>query len=83
MVDNIGRKNQRGLESYGRNQKGGHKKFCEHCKSKGHIFEQCFEIIGYRDWYKGKRNKKMVNSMLAAQVLDDSSSTDYVQDTPL
>ena len=83
MVDNTRRKNHGGLKSHGRNQKAGNRKFVEHGKSEGHTFEQCFERIGYSEWYKGKRNKKMVNSMLAAQVLHNSGSTNFALDTPL
>lgn len=31
------------------------RKFCDFCKSKGHTFETCFEIVGYPDWWKGLR----------------------------
>nr|GEU89828.1 retrovirus-related Pol polyprotein from transposon TNT 1-94 [Tanacetum cinerariifolium] len=35
------------------------------------FFEQCFERLGYLDWYKGKKNKK--GKKMAAQVLSDFS----------
>nr|GEX10157.1 hypothetical protein CTI12_AA301390 [Tanacetum cinerariifolium] len=31
---------------------------CTGCGQGGHTIEQCFEKIGYQDWYKGKKNKK-------------------------
>ena len=34
------------------------KRVCTHCNQEGHTVEQCFEKIGYRDWYKGKKAKK-------------------------
>nr|GEU89786.1 uncharacterized mitochondrial protein AtMg00810-like [Tanacetum cinerariifolium] len=30
------------------------KRVCTRCNQEGHIVEQCFERIGYPDWYKGK-----------------------------
>lgn len=26
--------------------------FCDHCKKQGHLKEDCFELIGYPNWYK-------------------------------
>ena len=55
------------------------KKYCTHCKQDGHLFEQCFERLGYPDWYKGKKNKK--GGRMVAQVNADFES--YMQhDTP-
>ncbi|GJY56807.1 retrovirus-related pol polyprotein from transposon TNT 1-94 [Tanacetum coccineum] len=34
------------------------KRFCTRCNQEGHIVDQCFEKIGYPDWYKGKKSKK-------------------------
>nr|GEZ13076.1 hypothetical protein [Tanacetum cinerariifolium] len=34
------------------------KRSCSHCRQEGHVFEQCFERIGYPDKYKGKKEKK-------------------------
>ncbi|VFQ58426.1 unnamed protein product [Cuscuta campestris] len=48
--------------------KTGDQKYCKHCKSEGHLYEQCFERIGYPDWYKGKKNKKFGNTKLATHV---------------
>ncbi|GJU12708.1 pyridoxal 5'-phosphate synthase-like subunit PDX1.2 [Tanacetum coccineum] len=42
------------------------KKICTNCGQEGHLFEQCFERLGYPDWYKGKKAKK--NNRLAAHV---------------
>lgn len=33
-----------------RRNKDGIKKFCSHCKTKGHTVENFFEKIGYPDW---------------------------------
>lgn len=41
-----------------RKSNGDVKKYCNHCNQSGHVFEQCFERIGYPDWYKGKKGKK-------------------------
>ncbi|KAL8145022.1 hypothetical protein AgCh_003299 [Apium graveolens] len=37
-------------------------RFCDFCKMKGHVKEQCFKIIGYPDWYKGKFPNQQTNS---------------------
>lgn len=29
-------------------------RFCDFCKMKGHSKDQCFKIVGYPDWFKGK-----------------------------
>ncbi|GKB58796.1 retrovirus-related pol polyprotein from transposon TNT 1-94 [Tanacetum coccineum] len=42
------------------------KKVCTNCGQEGHLFEQCFERLGYPDWYKGNKAKK--NNRLAAHV---------------
>ncbi|GJW63602.1 copia protein [Tanacetum coccineum] len=42
------------------------KKICTNCGQEGHLFEQCFERLGYPNWYKGKKAKK--NNRLAAHV---------------
>ncbi|GKD18952.1 retrovirus-related pol polyprotein from transposon TNT 1-94 [Tanacetum coccineum] len=34
------------------------KKVCTNCGQEGHLFERCFERLGYPDWYKGKKAKK-------------------------
>nr|GEU42807.1 hypothetical protein [Tanacetum cinerariifolium] len=48
------------------NYKHDVKRNCTHCKQDGHTMDQCFEKIGYPDWYKGKKTKK--SSKLAAHV---------------
>nr|GEZ41060.1 hypothetical protein [Tanacetum cinerariifolium] len=40
---------------------------CTGCGQDGHTVEQCFEKIGYTDWYKGKKNKK--GGKIAANVV--------------
>ena len=47
----------------------GDKKTCTYCKQDGHVYEQCFERLGYPDWYKGKKNRK--GGRMAAQVTTD------------
>ena len=32
------------------NKKGKMDRFCDHCKMRGHIVDQCFKIHGYPDW---------------------------------
>ncbi|GJV83787.1 retrovirus-related pol polyprotein from transposon TNT 1-94 [Tanacetum coccineum] len=34
------------------------KRYCTRCNQEGHTVDQCFEKIGYPDWYKGKKAKK-------------------------
>lgn len=31
-------------------------RYCEFCKTKGHLKDQCFKLVGYPDWYKGKQS---------------------------
>ncbi|GKC63699.1 retrovirus-related pol polyprotein from transposon TNT 1-94 [Tanacetum coccineum] len=49
-----------------------YKKVCTGCGQEGHLFEQCFERLGYPDWYKGKKAKK--NSRIVAHVIQDLMS---------
>nr|XP_043615690.1 uncharacterized protein LOC122587575 [Erigeron canadensis] len=49
-------------------------KNCTYCKQDGHSYEQCFERLGYPDWYKGKKTKK--GSIMAAQVGVDLGTKD-------
>ncbi|XP_071708952.1 uncharacterized protein [Rutidosis leptorrhynchoides] len=51
----------------GKNEPKVDKKHCTFCNEDGHLHEQCFERVGYPDWYKGKRNKKKPQRV-AAQV---------------
>ena len=54
-------------------------KTCNHCKNRGHTVDQCFQLIGYPDWYNtiksGKKNG-------GAHKLAANVHTDY-NDTPL
>ncbi|XP_074378666.1 uncharacterized protein LOC141720217 [Apium graveolens] len=43
--------NQRAIKDPRKN-KGD--RFCDFCKMKGHLKDQCFKLVGYPDWYKGK-----------------------------
>ncbi|KAK1390070.1 hypothetical protein POM88_018248 [Heracleum sosnowskyi] len=29
-------------------------RFCDYCKVRGHLKDQCFKLTGYPDWFKGK-----------------------------
>ncbi|XP_065861010.1 uncharacterized protein [Euphorbia lathyris] len=31
-------------------------KFCKYCRKSGHEKADCFKLVGYPDWYKGKKN---------------------------
>ncbi|KAG5607164.1 hypothetical protein H5410_028656, partial [Solanum commersonii] len=31
--------------------------YCDHCKTKGHMKSDCFQLIGYLPWYKGKKKE--------------------------
>lgn len=38
--------------------RGYGKRICCHCREEEHIKDNCFELIGYPDWYKGKKARK-------------------------
>ncbi|GJW10977.1 hypothetical protein Tco_1576804 [Tanacetum coccineum] len=52
----------------------GEKRVCTFCNQEGNLAEQCFEKIGYPDWYKGKKGKK-TRANMDNQVRTDLSST--------
>lgn len=52
------------------------KKNCSYCKFDGHVYEQCFERLGYPDWYKGKKVKR--HTRMAAQV-----NANFDQNSPI
>nr|GEU79064.1 hypothetical protein [Tanacetum cinerariifolium] len=56
------------------------KKVCTNYGQEGHLFEQCFERLGYPDWYKGKKAKK--NNRLAAHV-NSGFDEHFSGETPL
>ncbi|KAH0748674.1 hypothetical protein KY290_027906 [Solanum tuberosum] len=31
--------------------------FCDHCNSKGHMRGDCYQLIGYPPWFKGKKKE--------------------------
>ncbi|GJZ01387.1 retrovirus-related pol polyprotein from transposon TNT 1-94 [Tanacetum coccineum] len=71
---NGGRKDNKGSRNDGKNDG---KRFCNGCHQEGHTVDQCFEKIGYPDWYKGKKAKKQ--GRIAANVslgFDDHFSAD-------
>lgn len=59
-------------------KKGKGDKFCDHCKVKGHLIDQCFKIHGYPEWYKKKLGTK-VRTVAHADTLKTHES----QQTPL
>lgn len=61
-----------------RKTRGNEKKLCLHCKLNGHSVEECFEIVGYPDWYHGKR-KHNGAPKLASHVTSEENQ----QGTPL
>ena len=64
---NFGRRDNRSNRNEAKHEsRNDVKKNCTNCGQEGHLFEQCFERLGYPDWYKGKKAKK--NTRIAAQV---------------
>lgn len=59
------------------------KKWCDHCKKKGHSVDECFKKIGYPEWFgnpgKGKTNGG--NMKYAANV--GREDAEYKQGDPL
>jgi hypothetical protein len=51
---------------------------CSNYGKPGHIKEKCFDIVGYPDWYKGKKGKQQgergKNHAFAAAIGADASS---------
>uniref|UniRef100_A0A803LN93 Integrase catalytic domain-containing protein n=1 Tax=Chenopodium quinoa TaxID=63459 RepID=A0A803LN93_CHEQI len=56
------------------------KKWCEHCKMKGHTIDGCFKIHGFPDWFKNNPKEKGGMKYAANAGRDDN---DYEQDDPL
>nr|GFA16461.1 hypothetical protein [Tanacetum cinerariifolium]GFA17242.1 hypothetical protein [Tanacetum cinerariifolium]GFA30262.1 hypothetical protein [Tanacetum cinerariifolium] len=55
------------------------KRLCTHCNQEGRIVDQCFEKIGYPDWYKGKKAKK---STRMATHVNSGFDEHFHDDTP-
>ncbi|GKB88761.1 retrovirus-related pol polyprotein from transposon TNT 1-94, partial [Tanacetum coccineum] len=58
---------------------------CTGCGQDGHSVEQCFEKIGYPDWYKGKNNKKggkLAANMEVMKMMKGKSSASTSGTTP-
>lgn len=73
-----GRRDNRDL----RRPRGNERKLhCSYCEGDGHVKEQCFEPIGYPDWFRGKRGRKIPK--VAAQANVDRHSNTEMGDTPL
>ncbi|VFQ85375.1 unnamed protein product [Cuscuta campestris] len=79
----LGRSSQHKDRREDRRNKPTDRKFCKYCKSEGHLYEQCFERVGYPDWYKGKKYKKTGNQRVAAHVNLHERIEDSEWDTPL
>ncbi|XP_039121731.1 uncharacterized protein LOC120258408 [Dioscorea cayenensis subsp. rotundata] len=74
FADTVGKRtqsNQRNIKTI----KIGDKKFCTHCRSDGHTIDHCFEIIGYPDWYKGRKKKNMGTRVAAHVEVEDQGDT--------
>ncbi|XP_010693879.1 uncharacterized protein LOC104906777 [Beta vulgaris subsp. vulgaris] len=61
-------------------------KQCSHCKGKGHTADQCFQIIGYPEWYnaiKASKGNQSHGARLAANVYStqDMAETDPLDST--
>ncbi|KAL8150622.1 hypothetical protein V2J09_020430 [Rumex salicifolius] len=63
-----------GFKKEGRKPFNGEKKHCTMCNMDGHIAEGCFEVLGYPDWYKGKKNKR--GTKVASNVVLDGGTQD-------
>lgn len=61
-----------------RNWKKNQKKYSEHCKHEEHNLDSCFEIIGFPDWWKGK--KKNIKRSMAHNTV---SKSNHVVETSL
>nr|GEX60030.1 retrovirus-related Pol polyprotein from transposon TNT 1-94 [Tanacetum cinerariifolium] len=53
------------------------KRVCTGCNQEGDLVKQCFERIGYPDWYKGKKGKK--DTRMATQITLDEH---VIEDIP-
>lgn len=53
---------------------------CQYCKGEGHSKENCFKLIGYPKWYKGKKVQRGKRSFTAnsAQVLMHAEEFDMI-----
>ncbi|XP_065865575.1 uncharacterized protein [Euphorbia lathyris] len=62
-------------------------KFCTHCKKPGHEKVDCFKLVGYPDWYKGKKSapyKQQAHmSKEESNPLADTDSENEVEDSKM
>ncbi|KAL8153060.1 LOW QUALITY PROTEIN: hypothetical protein V2J09_010820 [Rumex salicifolius] len=77
MAGSQGGSGPQGPRVDGKRRSGGEEKHRHVCNMSGHSAEACFEVIGYPNWYKGKKNKK--GGKMDANVMQDQA----VSDTPL
>ncbi|XP_056685159.1 uncharacterized protein [Spinacia oleracea] len=56
------------------------KKKCDHCTMKGHTKEECFQLVGYPDWFKNPGKGKITHKT-SANV--NKQGNDFAGDTPL
>ncbi|XP_024036853.1 uncharacterized protein LOC112096885 [Citrus clementina] len=54
---------------------------CTHCRKKGHTKEQCFEIIGYPDWWDTR--KKNTKHGSKTTVAESTSTTDLRKESSM
>ncbi|VFQ89445.1 unnamed protein product [Cuscuta campestris] len=61
------------------------RKYCDHCKEAGHFKEQCFKIVGYPEWYKGAKGKRIQQNYGASKFAGNTTAQpqDTCSDTPL
>ena len=52
---------------------------CTHCRKKGHTKEQCFEIIGYPDWWDTRKKNTKPGSKTA--IAESTSTTDLKKES--
>ncbi|KAL8142562.1 hypothetical protein V2J09_015594 [Rumex salicifolius] len=57
------------------------KKHCSICQKDGNLAETCFEVVGYPDWYKGKKNVR--TSKIVANVSQDTCASDSPLDASI
>lgn len=53
-------------------------KFCDHCKTFGHVKETCFKLIGYPDWYVETKKNGKDKSSIHVNVVESSVDSDRV-----
>ncbi|KAL8153362.1 hypothetical protein V2J09_011122 [Rumex salicifolius] len=57
------------------------KKHCSICQKDGHLAETCFEVVGYPNWYKGKKSVR--TGKVVANVSQDTCASDSPLDASM